>query len=26
VRQIETRTLRRLAAAGEHADLRHLID
>jgi len=26
VRQIETRTLRRLAAQGEHADLRHLID
>jgi RNA polymerase primary sigma factor len=26
VRQIETRTLRRLAASGEHADLRHLID
>jgi RNA polymerase primary sigma factor len=26
VRQIETRTLRRLAAEGEHADLRHLID
>jgi RNA polymerase primary sigma factor len=26
VRQIETRTLRRLAAAGEHIGLRHLID
>jgi RNA polymerase primary sigma factor len=26
VRQIETRTLRRLAAAGEHVGLRHLID
>ena len=26
VRQIETRTLRRLAAAGENAELRHLID
>jgi RNA polymerase primary sigma factor len=26
VRQIETRTLRRLATQGEHADLRHLID
>ena len=26
VRQIETRTLRRRAAQGEHADLRHLID
>jgi RNA polymerase primary sigma factor len=26
VRQIETRTLRRLADQGEHAELRHLID